>query len=232
MATKRSRSWVIIFFFFKRWQRRQRQRDDKEDKEVTKAQLEAEWAKFKFDLDAWKSLVPPSTAQGSSEKSSTPTPLEWALQQVLKMKSEYGYFYPLIVELAKVALSAPITNAWPERGASAVKRTRNTADYRGLLFWPTKTPPQQLPWNLFWLTKAPSAILLQLHWMQSSWNLLKNNCKKKCAWPRRPSSCLTRTLIQTVILHGTAWATLKFNMQRNICHLSELLIFVQHEPIF
>ena len=32
-----------------------------EDKEVTKAQLEAEWAKFKFDLDAWKSLVPPST---------------------------------------------------------------------------------------------------------------------------------------------------------------------------
>ena len=33
-----------------------------EDKEVTKTQLEAEWAKFKFDLDAWKSLVPPSTA--------------------------------------------------------------------------------------------------------------------------------------------------------------------------
>ena len=40
------------------------------------------------------------------------------------MKSEYGYFNPLIVELAKVALSAPITNAWPERGASAVKRIK------------------------------------------------------------------------------------------------------------
>ena len=40
------------------------------------------------------------------------------------MKSEYGYFYPLIVELAEVALSAPITNAWPERGASAVKRIK------------------------------------------------------------------------------------------------------------
>lgn len=38
------------------------------------------------------------------------------------MKFEYGYFYPLIVELAEVALSAPITNSWPERGASAVKR--------------------------------------------------------------------------------------------------------------
>ena len=40
------------------------------------------------------------------------------------MKSEHGYFYSLIVELAKVALSAPITDAWPERGASAVKRIK------------------------------------------------------------------------------------------------------------
>ena len=38
------------------------QEKETEDKEVTKAQLEAEWAKFKFDLDAWKSRVPPSTA--------------------------------------------------------------------------------------------------------------------------------------------------------------------------
>ena len=100
-----------------------------EDKEVTKAQLEAEWAKFKFDLYAWKSLVPPSTARGSSEKSA-PTTLEWALQRVLKMKSEYGYFYPLIVELAEVSLSAPITNAWPERDASAVKRIKTRLRYR------------------------------------------------------------------------------------------------------
>ena len=96
------------------------QEKETEDREVTKAQLEAEWAKFKFDLDVWKSLVPPSTARESSEKSSL-TPLEWALQRLIKMKSEYGYFYPLIVKLAEVALSAPITNAWPERGASAVK---------------------------------------------------------------------------------------------------------------
>ena len=40
-----------------------------EDKEVYTAQLQAEWAKFKFDLVAWKSLVPPSTGGGSSEKS-------------------------------------------------------------------------------------------------------------------------------------------------------------------
>ena len=60
-----------------------------EDK-VSKALLKAEWAKFKFDLDAWKSLVPPSTARGSSEKSA-PIPLKSVLQRVVKMKSEYGY---------------------------------------------------------------------------------------------------------------------------------------------
>ena len=41
------------------------QEKETEDKEVTKAQLKAEWAKFKFDLDAWKSLIPPSTARGT-----------------------------------------------------------------------------------------------------------------------------------------------------------------------
>lgn len=163
------------------------QEKEMEDKEVTKAQLKAEWAKFKFDLDAWKSLVPSSKARETRKRVPLPT-LEWALQRVVKMKSEYAYFYPLTVEQAEVALSAPITNAWPETGASVVKtmktRLRNrlkndmlnsllhvsinspavstpeakavkttvanwlqkkTADYRGLLFLSTKTPPQQLP---------------------------------------------------------------------------------------
>ena len=75
MATKRSRSWVIIFFFFKRWQRRQRQRDDKEDKEVTKAQLEAEWAKFKFDLDAWKKSRPSINSARKQWKEFYPYPI-------------------------------------------------------------------------------------------------------------------------------------------------------------
>jgi len=46
------------------------------------------------------------------------------LQQVVKIKSEYGYFYTLIAKLAEVTLSAPITNAWPERGASEIKRIK------------------------------------------------------------------------------------------------------------
>ncbi|KAK3703202.1 hypothetical protein QZH41_004969 [Actinostola sp. cb2023] len=91
------------------------QEKEKEEQELLAAQLEAEWSKFKFDLDSWKGVIPVSAKS---------TPLEWALQRVMKMKSEYGYFYPLIVHLAEVALSAPITNAWPERGASAIKRIK------------------------------------------------------------------------------------------------------------
>ena len=107
------------------------QEKEKEEKEIMTAKLVAEWAKFKFDLDSWKGVIPSfvhgsSTTAKSKETTvkSSSTPLEWALQRVLKIKSEYGYFYPNILELAEVALSAPITNAWPETGASAVKRMK------------------------------------------------------------------------------------------------------------
>ena len=47
-----------------------------------------------------------------------------SLKRVFKLLSEFGYFYPKIVQLEEVTLSAPITNAWPERGASAIKRIK------------------------------------------------------------------------------------------------------------
>ena len=33
--------------------------------------------------------------------------------------------FPKIVDLAKIAAIVPVTNAWPERGASAVKRIKS-----------------------------------------------------------------------------------------------------------
>lgn len=59
-----------------------------EEKEVMTTQLEAEWAKFKFDLDSWKSVIPSfvkdrsTTAKTKLKEASvqsTSTPLEWAL---------------------------------------------------------------------------------------------------------------------------------------------------------
>ena len=46
------------------------------------------------------------------------------LKRVFKLKSDFGYFYPKIVQLAEVTLSAPITIAWPERDASAIERIK------------------------------------------------------------------------------------------------------------
>lgn len=41
------------------------------------------------------------------------------------MHTEYGHFYPKLVWIAEIILSLPMSNAWPERGASAVKRVKS-----------------------------------------------------------------------------------------------------------
>lgn len=52
-------------------------------------ELLSEWNKFKFDMLKWKSETPdPSVLQN--------TPLEWTLQRLLRMKTEFGYFLPQI----------------------------------------------------------------------------------------------------------------------------------------
>ena len=51
------------------------------------------------------------------------TASEWALQYIVKGFREDKYIY--ICELAKIALFTPVTNTWPERGASAVKRAKS-----------------------------------------------------------------------------------------------------------
>ena len=48
------------------------------------------------------------------------TSTEWTLEYVVKSFKEEVSF-PIIIEFAKLAIIVPVTNAWPERGASAVK---------------------------------------------------------------------------------------------------------------
>ena len=40
------------------------------------------------------------------------------------MKSEFDHFSPNLVTLVEISISAPVTNAWPEWGASALKRLK------------------------------------------------------------------------------------------------------------
>ena len=52
------------------------------------------------------------------------TSTEWTLEYVVKSFKEEVSF-PIIIEFAKLAIIVPVTNAWPERGASAVKRIKS-----------------------------------------------------------------------------------------------------------
>jgi len=85
------------------------------DKEAQQ-QVKAEWEKLKYDL-LWKVHIP--------QELDNITPTEWSLKRLLSMRTEYGHFYPKLVWITEIILSLPMSNAWPERGASAVKRVKS-----------------------------------------------------------------------------------------------------------
>ena len=57
--------------------------------------------------------------------SSTTTSTECALQRFLRQKEFYHRSYPLLLHVAEVCLCMPVSNAWHERGASALKAPKN-----------------------------------------------------------------------------------------------------------
>lgn len=79
--------------------------------------LEAEWNNFKYELSDWS-----KDYQAIPSPSATST--EWALQRFLRHKESYSRSYPLLLQVAEICLSMPVSNAWPERGASALKRLK------------------------------------------------------------------------------------------------------------
>lgn len=59
--------------------------------------------------------------QSSATSTSEPlTSTSWCLQRVIQLES----FYPQLSKIADILLSMPVSNAWPERGASALKRVK------------------------------------------------------------------------------------------------------------
>ena len=73
--------------------------------------LKKKWVSFKENLKANK--LPCKT-----------NATEWSLNQIVRCFSGLDD-YTEIVSLAQIALTVPVTNAWPERGASAVKRVKS-----------------------------------------------------------------------------------------------------------
>ena len=76
--------------------------------------LQAEWNILKFHMKEW--LVPYEIKEGRKS-----TPSEWCLKHLLKQRNTYSTLLPLIMNIAEIVLTMPISNAWPERGASKMK---------------------------------------------------------------------------------------------------------------
>lgn len=85
--------------------------------EVNQAQLQAEWKLLKYDLITWK--LPPTVKDGKLSCA------EWVMQQLVKQKFSYRGHFPLMITVIEALLVIPVSNAWPERGASKVKLIKN-----------------------------------------------------------------------------------------------------------
>ena len=94
------------------------------DDEALSGKLLEQWKDMRFELLQLKKkwmLLKQNLKENKLELKQTAT--EWILRQIMK-NYENEETFNMICDVAKVALVTPITNAWPERGASAVKRVK------------------------------------------------------------------------------------------------------------
>ena len=95
-----------------------------EDNEEKKKEFLEEWQSFKFDMlslrKKWISLKE-NLSHNNLKQQSTAT--EWALKQICA--SVNCDKFPTICSLAKIDFIIPVSNAWPERDGSAIKRIKN-----------------------------------------------------------------------------------------------------------
>ncbi|XP_070545983.1 uncharacterized protein [Ptychodera flava] len=85
------------------------------EQDAKKCQLLSEWRSFKYHLLDWK---PECVALAKASKSLTATDL--AIVKLVKIQE----IYPLLSWIGEICITIPMSNAWPERGASAVKRIK------------------------------------------------------------------------------------------------------------
>ena len=82
------------------------------DSEAKMKQLLAEWSHFKYDLEALD--LPASVVNGNC------SPVEWSIHHFCKNTSHRDTF-PLLWQVLSSLVVIPVSNAWPERGASKLK---------------------------------------------------------------------------------------------------------------
>ena len=88
-----------------------------------------EWRRFKYSILKLKSEIPADVIKPPKNKELTSqTPTDWLLRHMLSNQLTYSHFVPELLCLAEVCMSLPVSNAWLECGASAVKRLKNKAE--------------------------------------------------------------------------------------------------------
>ena len=98
------------------------QSDDEATQKTRSSKLLAEWHQMKFNIyDKIKPNIPIAIKTGKSSTTST----QWFPSQLMKAKSEYQPFFGELLLIADAAITLPVSNAWPERGASALKIVKN-----------------------------------------------------------------------------------------------------------
>ena len=84
-----------------------------------------QWNDFKFEMIEVKKKI--STLKNQLQLNNIKfkmTSTEWTLEHILNsFKGEVSF--PKVVEFSELAIIVLVTNAWPERGASAVKRIKS-----------------------------------------------------------------------------------------------------------
>lgn len=94
-----------------------------ETEEVQKLKTEkllAEWSHMKYHVNDNIKMIPSEVKSGPSKTTTT----EWFLLHLLNNKSSFVTFFPHLLYIAEVVVSLPVSNAWPERGASAAKNVK------------------------------------------------------------------------------------------------------------
>ena len=98
------------------------QADNNASQKTRSSKLLAEWNQMKFNINEnIKSNIPIEIKTGKSNITST----QWFLSHLMRSKSEYQPFFGELLLIAEAAITLPVSNAWPERGASALKIVKN-----------------------------------------------------------------------------------------------------------
>ena len=88
-----------------------------DEEEVLAAKMRAECGTLKFDLHESKAKVPKDVKRWQTSFQNYYNYVDTAASSATTM----GFFYPMLTQLAECCLSLPVSNAWPERGARALK---------------------------------------------------------------------------------------------------------------